>query len=91
MHASHFPLLTPTHSYLNSSGDFMFKQQKRRFFALMQLSQYKFLLCAYYPNSTQPKETLLLSEGFIVEYPSGEGGCEGGRREGREKGKRRSS
>ena len=69
----------------------MFKQQKRRFFALMQLSQYKFLLCAYYPNNAQPKETLLLSEGFIVEYPSGEGGCEEGRREEREKGEWRSS
>ena len=80
----HLSLLTPTHSYLSCSGDFMFKQQKRRFLALMQLSQYKFLLCAYYPNSAQPKETLLLSEGFTVEYPSGEGGCGGRGEEGRE-------
>ena len=55
----------------------------------MQLSQYKFLLCAYYPNSAQPKETLLLSEGFTVEYPSGEGGCEGRGEEGREERKER--
>ena len=67
----------------------MFKQQKRRFLALMQLSQYKFLLCAYYPNGAQPKETLLLSEGFTVEYPSGEGGCGGRGEEGREERKER--
>ena len=55
----------------------MFKQLRRRFFALMQLSQYKFLLCTYQPGGTQPKEHLLL-EDFTVEYASEEGGsCDG--------------
>ena len=51
----------------------MFKRLCRQFFALMQLSQYKFLLCTYEPGGVQPKTTLLL-EGFTVEYPSMEGG-----------------
>lgn len=51
----------------------MFKQQKKRFFTLIQLSQYKFLFCSYQPNSTHPKETLLLDQELSVEYASDTG------------------
>ena len=63
----------PLSRYLVAVGDSVFKQRKKRFFALIQLSQYKFLFCSYQPNSSQPKETLLLDQGLTVEYASDAG------------------
>ena len=59
--------------YLTASGDHMFKQRKRRFFALIQLDQYQFLLSTFPDNASLPKENLLLDQSFFVEYPSDEG------------------
>lgn len=50
------------------SGDVIFRQWQRRFFTLMQLSQYKFVLCCYNPRDTQPKDYLVLEEGYTVNY-----------------------
>ncbi len=50
------------------SGSVTFRQWRRRFFTLMQLSQYKFVLCSYTPRDTQPKEYLVLDEGYTVDY-----------------------
>ena len=65
----------PPHAirYLTASGDHMFKQRKRRFFALIQLDQYQFLLSTFPDNASLPKENLLLDQSFFVEYPSDEG------------------
>ena len=38
---------SPPLRFLTVSGDYMFKELKRRFFALIQLSQYKFILTTY--------------------------------------------
>lgn len=51
----------------------MFKQLKKRFFALIQLSQYKFILTTYLPGHSHPKVTLLLDQRFSVEFPTNEG------------------
>ena len=51
----------------------MFKQLKKRFFALIQLSQYKFILTTYLPGHGHPKVTLLLDQKFSVEFPTTEG------------------
>ena len=51
----------------------MFKQRKRRFFALIQLDQYQFLLSTFPDNASLPKENLLLDQSLIVEYPNDEG------------------
>ena len=63
----------PSRRYLYSVGSSMFKQKRKRFFTLIQLSQYKFLFCSYQPNGTQPKETLLLDQEVSVEYASDNG------------------
>jgi len=55
----------------------MFKQRKRIFLSLVQLSQYKFVLCSYQPKDTHPKDTLMLDQGLTVEYAS-DNGEEGG-------------
>ena len=62
----------PPCRYLVAVGS-MFKHCKKRFFTLIQLSQYKFIFCYYHPNGTQPKETLLLDQGLTVEYASDNG------------------
>ena len=59
--------------YLTASGDCMFKQRKRRFFVLIQLDQYQFLLSTFPDNASLPKENLLLDQSFFVEYPTDEG------------------
>ena len=51
----------------------MFKQRKRRFFALIQLDQYQFLLSSFPDNASLPKENLLLDQSFFVEYATDEG------------------
>ena len=64
---------SPPPSYLYSVGSSMFKQKKKRYFTLIQLTQYKFLFCSYQPNGTQPKESLLLDQELTVEYASDTG------------------
>lgn len=59
-------------------GDSMFKQKKKRFFTLIQLSEYKFLFCSYQPGGTQPKESLQLDQGMTVEYTARNGQYLGG-------------
>ena len=39
---------------------------------LMQLGQYKFLLCTYNPRDTQPRDMILLDE-YNVDYLNEEG------------------
>lgn len=53
--------------FLNCAGDYILQQWKRRFFTLMQLSQYKFILCTYQPKDTHPRDNILL-EGFTIDY-----------------------
>ena len=70
-------MMTPcqTFRYLAAVGDSMFKQKKKRFFSLLQLSQYKFLFCSYHPHASMPKdsEMLLLDQGLTVEYAADNG------------------
>ena len=69
-----FPLLLlPPPSYLTASGDHIFKQRRRRFFALIQLDQYQFLLSTFPDNASLPRENLLLDQSYFVEYPNDEG------------------
>ena len=68
------PLLLPPPflSYLYCKGDLVFKQWKRRFFVLMQLtSQYRFLLCSYKPMETVPQKQFVLDR-YSVECLSNE-------------------
>ena len=44
----------------------MFHTWKRRFFAIVQFSEYRFLLCHFKPKNSHPKQFLVL-EGFVAD------------------------
>ncbi|XP_064386073.1 calcium-dependent secretion activator 2-like isoform X3 [Halichondria panicea] len=66
------PAIMKKCGFLTVSGDYMFKELKRRFFALIQLSQYKFILTTYSAGANLPKYTFVLDQRFCVEYPTPE-------------------
>ncbi|OAF70001.1 Calcium-dependent secretion activator [Intoshia linei] len=53
--------------YLYVAGKKLWKKWKLRYFALTQISQYKFALCNYKPKKNQPIDIISL-EGFTVYY-----------------------
>jgi hypothetical protein len=52
--------------FLYCQGTTMFHTWKRRFFAIVQFSEYRFLLCHFKPKNSHPKQFLVL-EGFVAD------------------------
>ena len=44
----------------------MFRTWKKRFFAIVQFSEYRFLLCHFKPKTSHPKQLLVL-EGYVAD------------------------
>jgi len=64
--------------YLWAQGRSVWKKWKRRYFILVQVSQYNFVMCSYQERKAEPYEMMQL-DGFTVDYTVPELGHEGGR------------
>nr|CAB3227414.1 calcium-dependent secretion activator 1-like [Phallusia mammillata] len=64
--------------YLWAQGRTVWKKWKRRYFILVQVSQYNFAMCSYQERKTEPNEMMQL-DGFTVDYTVPELDHEGGR------------
>ena len=62
-----FTGFSPCHRFLYCQGNTMFHTWKKRFFAIVQFSEYKFLLCHFKPKNSHPKQLLVL-EGFVADF-----------------------
>ena len=78
------PLHANRFLYCQAQGGNLFHTWKKRFFAIVQLSEYKFVLSHYKPKTAHPKQLVVL-EGYVADYsetqvPQGvgaRGGCAG--------------